>query len=177
MQRFLLNGFACAFSAQALFGASGFALQMNGTHSGYVQTIERIATFTQEFFMPLVRISLPYNTTAADVAAVSSAIHQALVATFNVPEPDLFQAIHRHNPEELVCTPEFLGIAHSQHAVFVQISCSPGRTAELKKALYARISTDIALGSSFAANDVIINLLETNRENWSFGQGIAQYVL
>lgn len=127
--------------------------------------------------MPLVRISLPQQTTAADVAAVSSAVHQALVATFNVPEPDLFQAIHRHSPQELVCTPEFLGIAHSQHVVLVQISCSPGRSLDMKKALYAQISVDIALASSFKADDVIINLLETNRENWSFGRGVAQYAL
>lgn len=127
--------------------------------------------------MPLVRISLPQQTTAADVAAVSSAVHQALVATFNVPEPDLFQAIHRHSPQELVCTPEFLGIAHSQHVVLVQISCSPGRSLDMKKALYAQISADIALASSFKADDVIINLLETNRENWSFGRGVAQYAL
>ena len=127
--------------------------------------------------MPLVRISLPQDTPTVDTTAVSTAVHNALVATFNVPEPDRFQAIHRHNQEELICTPEFLGIQHSQHAVFVQISCSPGRSPDMKKALYAKIATDIAMTSSFKAEDVIINLLETNRENWSFGLGIAQYAL
>jgi 4-oxalocrotonate tautomerase len=127
--------------------------------------------------MPLVRISLPQNTLPADVAAASDAVHNALVATFNVPEPDRFQAIHRHNPEELVCTSEFLGVKHSRHVVFVQISCSPGRSLDMKKALYARIAVDISGASSFKAEDVIINLLETNRENWSFGLGVAQYAL
>jgi 4-oxalocrotonate tautomerase len=61
--------------------------------------------------------------------------------------------------------------------VFIQISCSPGRSVEVKKALYAKIAADVAHSSSFAANDVIINLLETSRENWSFGLGIAQYAL
>lgn len=127
--------------------------------------------------MPLVRISLPQHTTSPDAAAISGAVHNALVATFNVPEPDQFQAIHRHRQEELVCSPEFLGIQHSAHVVFVQISCSPGRSLEMKKALYAKIALDIAHSSSFKAEDVIINLLETSRENWSFGLGIAQYVL
>ena len=127
--------------------------------------------------MPLVRISLPQNTQPSDVAAVSAAVHQALVATFNVPEPDRFQAIHRHSQEELVCTPEFLGIKHSTHVVFVQISCSPGRSVDMKKALYEKIAIDIANSSSFKAGDVIINLLETNRENWSFGLGVAQYAI
>ena len=127
--------------------------------------------------MPLVRINLPQTTTPADVAAASTAVHNALVATFNVPEPDRFQAIYKHSPQDLICTPEFLGVQHSQHVVFVQISCSPGRSLDMKKALYAKIAADIALTSSFKAEDVIINLLETNRENWSFGLGIAQYAL
>ena len=127
--------------------------------------------------MPLVRINLPENTLPADMASVSTAVHNALVATFNVPEADRFQAIQRHSPQELICTPEFLGIRHTPHVVFVQISCSPGRSLDMKKALYNKIATDIALASSFKAEDVIINLLETNRENWSFGLGIAQYAV
>ncbi len=125
--------------------------------------------------MPLVRLSLPQSTTNADVTAVSNAVHTALVATFNVPEPDRFHAVHRHQPHELVCTPEFFGIAHSLHVVFVQISCSSGRSLELKKALYANIAGGIAATSTFRSEDVIINLLETSRDNWSFGLGIAQY--
>ena len=127
--------------------------------------------------MPLVRINLPQNTTPPDVSAISTAVHNALVATFNVPEPDRFQAIHRHSDEELVCSPEFLGVKHSDHVVFVQISCSPGRSLDMKKALYAKIASDIVHSSSFKAEDVIINLLETNRENWSFGLGVAQYAV
>lgn len=127
--------------------------------------------------MPLVRINLPQNTLVTDMQAVSNAVHNALVATFNVPEPDKFQAIHKHNPEELICTPEFLGVEHSQHVVFVQISCSPGRSLEMKKALFAKVANDIAHTSNFKAEDVIINLLETSRENWCFGLGIAQYAI
>ena len=127
--------------------------------------------------MPLVRINLPQNTLVTDMQAVSNAVHNALVATFNVPEPDRFQAIHKHNPEELICTPEFLGVEHSQHMVFVQISCSPGRSLEMKKALFAKVANNIAHTSNFKAEDVIINLLETSRENWSFGLGIAQYAI
>lgn len=125
--------------------------------------------------MPLVRISLLDNTTAADTAAISTAVHSALVATFNVPQADCFQAIDRHSPHDLVCTDEFLGVQHSRHVVFVQISCSPGRTLEMKKALYKSIADGIASASTFKSEDVIINLLETSRENWSFGLGIAQY--
>jgi 4-oxalocrotonate tautomerase len=127
--------------------------------------------------MPLVRIDLPAATPPAEVAAVSHAVHRALVDVFRVPDADRFQLIGRRAPGELVCTPQYLGVAHSDRVVIVEINCSPGRPVPLKEQLYARIATDISRASSFAAADVIINLVETLRENWSFGNGIAHYAV
>ncbi|MBC7648528.1 MAG: tautomerase family protein [Vitreoscilla sp.] len=61
--------------------------------------------------------------------------------------------------------------------MFVQISCSPGRSLDMKKALFAKIAFDVPRFSSRKAEDVIINPLETSRENWSFGLGAAQCAL
>ena len=127
--------------------------------------------------MPYVRISVPQATTTADIQAVSNAVHQALVDAFNVPLPDRFHMVHRHAADELICTDEFLGVRHSSHIVLLHIAVSVGRSLEMKKALYARIAADVAAASSFAAADVIINLSETSRENWSFGDGVAQYAV
>lgn len=127
--------------------------------------------------MPFVRIDLPATTPAADLPAVSDAVHRALVKHFNVPIDDLFQVLQRRTPDELVCTPGYMGVQHSRHVVFVQIDCAPGRTVAMKQALYADIAAGIARSSSFTANDVVIHLVETLRENWSFGNGAAQYVV
>ncbi len=40
----------------------------------------------------------------------------------------------------------------------------------------AQIAQGIAGRSPFSANDVIVNLVESAREKWSFGDGVAQYV-
>lgn len=127
--------------------------------------------------MPLVRIDLPATTSSTEAAAVSHAVHQALVDVFNVPADDRFQVVSRRPAGEIVCTPAFLGIEHSDRVVFVQIACSPGRTVGQKEALYDRIARDIARHAGFRADDVIVNLVETARENWSFGRGLAQYAL
>ena len=127
--------------------------------------------------MPLVRIDLPAATTPTEVAAVSHAVHRALVDVFRIPEEDRFHLIGRRGPGELVCTTEYLGVAHSDRVVIVEINCSPGRPVPLKEQLYARIAADIARATTFAAADVIINLVETLRENWSFGNGIAHYAV
>ena len=127
--------------------------------------------------MPLVRIDLPASTSHTEAAAVSAAVHQSLVEVFGVPQDDLFQVVARRAPGELVCSPRYLGIDHSDKVTFVQIACAPGRTVGQKEALYARIASGVARQTSFKADDVVINLVETLRENWSFGAGLAQYAI
>jgi 4-oxalocrotonate tautomerase len=127
--------------------------------------------------MPLVRISVSPDIGQAQLEAIGNAVHDAMVQTFNVPQPDKFQVLTRHAVGELVCTPEFLGVAHSAKVAFVQITCAEGRTLEVKKALYAKIATLVEAAGAVRAADVVINLLEVKRENWSFGNGLAQYAM
>lgn len=123
----------------------------------------------------MVRIDIPAATSEHDAQALSQAVHQALVDTFNVPADDCFQTITRHTPQAMVCTPEYLGIRHTHHVAMVQITCSFGRSLEQKRALFARIASEAERLAHFAAADVLVHLVETARENWSFGNGLAQY--
>ena len=125
--------------------------------------------------MPFVRIDVPAATSAADRRAAADVVHEALVATFNVPLADRFQLIAQHRDGELICTPEYLGVAHSAQVMFVQITASEGRSVATKKALYERIASELPKRSGFSADDVIVNLVETRKENWSFGRGLAPY--
>jgi phenylpyruvate tautomerase PptA (4-oxalocrotonate tautomerase family) len=50
------------------------------------------------------------------------------------------------------------------------------RSIELKKAFYKRIVDDIVAQLTMRPGDVMINLVEVPKENWSYGFGIAQYV-
>jgi hypothetical protein len=85
--------------------------------------------------------------------------------------------VQRHALGELICSPEFLNVRHSANVVMLQIFFSVGQTLDMKKSLYADIAHDIAAATSFTSNDVIINAVETTRENWWFGNGLAQYAL
>lgn len=127
--------------------------------------------------MPLVRISLAQGKPAAVKNHISDVIHQALVETFNVPANDRFHIISEHSAGDFICTPEYLGIRHTADAVFIQITCNEGRSLAMKQALYRHIADGIAEHTGIPCADVIISLLETKKENWSFGNGIAQYAL
>ena len=127
--------------------------------------------------MPLVRVSVPRHLDDRQLKHIADSIHESMVATFNVPADDRFQVFTRHAPDELVWAPTYLDIPHTPSIVFVQITCNEGRTVEMKKALFARLARSIASGGAILASDVIVSLVEVKKENWTFGNGLAQYAV
>jgi phenylpyruvate tautomerase PptA (4-oxalocrotonate tautomerase family) len=124
--------------------------------------------------MPLVRISLPNVADRGRASTVGDAVHRALVEAVNVPADDKFQIITSHEAGHIVYPDRYLGIAHGPAVTIVQITLNTGRTVEQKRALFAKIADYLeALGIPRA--DVIVNLVEVVKENWSFGDGVAQY--
>jgi phenylpyruvate tautomerase PptA (4-oxalocrotonate tautomerase family) len=124
--------------------------------------------------MPFVRIDVK-ESRAADLPAIADAVHRALVETCDVPAADRFQVLAAHAPERLVADPEYLGVHRTGDAVFVQITLNAGRTLEKKKALYAAIVRNLAEKPGVKPEDVLVNLVQVTKEDWSFGDGIAQY--
>jgi phenylpyruvate tautomerase PptA (4-oxalocrotonate tautomerase family) len=125
--------------------------------------------------MPLVRISLRRGKSVAHLAALRNGVYQAMRETFSVPEDDRFILIHQHHPDEFDCDPHYLDIERGDDLVIVQITCNSGRTVAQKQAFYQCLAQKLAADPGLRPQDVFINLLETARENWSFGNGIAQY--
>jgi 4-oxalocrotonate tautomerase len=92
-----------------------------------------------------------------------------------VPENDRFILVGQHDAEEFDYDPGYLGIARSDDLVIVQIACNNTRTVEQKQAFYRAVAEKLNADPGVRKEDVFINLLETAKENWSFGNGIAQY--
>jgi len=113
---------------------------------------------------------------AAHLAALRDGVYHAMRDTFDVPEHDRFILVSQHDADEFDGDPGYLGIARSDDLVIVQITCASGRSTAQKQALYRRIADNLAAAPGLRPQDVFINLVETSRENWSFGNGIAQYV-
>ena len=57
----------------------------------------------------------------------------------------------------------------------IQITFNAGRSLDQKKALYLAIAQGLHDALGVRLEDVFINLVEVPKENWSFGNGIAQY--
>ena len=125
--------------------------------------------------MPLVRISLIEGKSAEYKKKIGDVIHQAMVETINCPPQDRFQLITEHTKENYLHASEYLGIAYTDDLIIIQITLNEGRTVDLKKALYHAIANGLNTTISVSVQDVFINLIEVKKENWSFGNGVAQY--
>jgi phenylpyruvate tautomerase PptA (4-oxalocrotonate tautomerase family) len=125
--------------------------------------------------MPLVRISLREGTSAQYRKALADGIHQAMVEATEIPAQDRFQIITEHPAEGLIYDPSYLGIERSDKIVVVQITLSGGRRPAQKKKLYQRMSEILAKNPGLRPQDLFVNLVEVAWENWSFGNGEAQY--
>ena len=125
--------------------------------------------------MPLVRISLMKGKPEEFGQKVGEIVYQAMVDTINVPVKDHFQIITDHDSNTLIYDPAYLDIQRTHGIIVIQITLNEGRTVELKKLLYQTLVERLHRELDVRREDVFINLVEVKKENWSFGNGIAQY--
>jgi 4-oxalocrotonate tautomerase len=125
--------------------------------------------------MPLVRISLMKGIPEDFGQKVGEIVYQAMVDTINVPAKDHFQIITEHDSNTLIYDPDYLDIRRTTGIIMIQIALNEGRTVELKKLLYQTIAERLHKELDVRREDVFINLVEVKKENWSFGNGLAQY--
>ena len=127
--------------------------------------------------MPLVRISLREGKSEQYRKAVADGVHRAMVEGAAVPEQDRFQIITEHPPSGLIYDPTYLGIPRTNDIVMVQITLSTGRKLAQKRQLFKRMAEILAENPGLRPQDLLINLVEVAWENWSFGNGEAQYTV
>jgi phenylpyruvate tautomerase PptA (4-oxalocrotonate tautomerase family) len=124
--------------------------------------------------MPLVRIDLRKGKDAAYRQEIGRVVYEALLSV-GVPRNDRFQVIGEHEVANFLFDPDYLGIRRSDDLVMIQITWNESRTLAQKKALYKAIADGLSAALGIRTEDVLINLVEVKKENWSFGNGVAQY--
>ena len=126
--------------------------------------------------MPLVRIDLRAGKSAEYRKALGDGVHRAMIEALAIPTDDRFQVITEHPAEGLVYDAHYLGIPRTDNIVFVQITLSAGRKPQQKRKLFKRMAEILAESPGLKPQELVINLVEVVWENWSFGNGDAQYM-
>jgi 4-oxalocrotonate tautomerase len=127
--------------------------------------------------MPLVRISLREGKTEEYKKALGDGVHRALVEAMDAPAQDRFQIITEHPASGLIYDSAYLEVQRTDNIVIVQITLSTGRKLSQKRKLFKRMAELLAEDPGLRPQDLMINLVEVAWENWSFGDGEAQYAL
>lgn len=125
--------------------------------------------------MPLVRIDVNAGRTPDQLARLSQAIHDAILAEYQIPDRDYFHVFTEHAPGQIVAQDAGLGFDRSAGVVMIQIFTQGGRSQEAKEALFAAIAQNLA-DAGVPGEDVFIGYVENGASDWSFGFGRAQYV-
>ena len=124
--------------------------------------------------MPLLHTSLRAGKPEAYRQAIFDGLYRAMRDALNVPEDDQFMTIAEHEPANFRYGSGY-GVARSADVVYIQITVFNTRSVEQKKALYRRTAELLGQNPGIRPENVFINVLESAKENWSVGHGVAQF--
>ena len=127
--------------------------------------------------MPLVRIDVYESTPPLQREAIASAVYEAMREAIGIPEGDRFVVVNAHGSQEMFIDSQFMGMKRSERFVLVQVFLGRGRTVELKQSLFAAICEKVQRAIGISSDDVMTVLTENTLSDWSFGKGVAQFVL
>jgi 4-oxalocrotonate tautomerase len=174
LRRDVLKAGARIGAASAVLMAKASAAARLSAQAG--QSMENFGNLQRGSNMPLARIDIRGDASVELVRIVSEAVYKAMVEVANVPVHDKFQVINRHAADEIIYPQEgYLGLNYTRDLIIIQVTWVSGRSTEVKKKFFHQIADDIHAKGGVRKEDVWINLVDTSREDWSFGNGEMQY--
>jgi hypothetical protein len=125
--------------------------------------------------MPLIRIDAVAGRTPEQVKQLLDAAHRAMLTAFRVPERDRYQIYQEHAAEHFVVQDTGLGIARTEQVVVVTMVSRP-RDREAKQKFYTEMCRELKDACGMEASDVMVTIVTNTDEDWSFGNGRAQFL-
>jgi len=121
--------------------------------------------------MPLARIDVNKDAPPGRIKVVSEAIYGAMIDIAKVPLHDKFQVVTRHAADEIIYPNEgYLGLTYTSDLILIQITWIGGRPK-----FYQRIVDEVHERAHVRKEDIWISLVDSARQDWSFGNGEMQY--
>jgi 4-oxalocrotonate tautomerase len=124
--------------------------------------------------MPVTRIAIRAGKSPEYKQALMDEIYEAMRDTVAIKDGDRFMAIAEHSAHEFAYG-AFLDVDRSDDLVQIQVFWAPGKTVDAKLSMYSRIIERLGRNPCVRPEDVLISVIETPAENWSFGNGEAQF--
>ena len=124
--------------------------------------------------MPVTRIAIREGKSPEYKQALMDEIYEAMRETVAIKDGDRFMAITEHGSHEFAYG-AFLDIDRSDDLVQIQVFWAPGKSVDAKLSMYRKIVERLGCKPGVRPEDVLISVVEAPAENWSFGNGTAQF--
>lgn len=121
--------------------------------------------------MPLVNISILSGKSSEYIQAVGDSINAAVIETMGFPMDDRYQIIHQLDPEQLQLQDR------EGDRVMMHLVMRAGRSGESKQAFYKKVVENLAVNPGIPPQNVMITISENQDIDWSFRDGLAQFVV
>ena len=125
--------------------------------------------------MPLVRIEAFAGRSQSEIRELLDAAHRAVLSAFKVPERDRYQIYQEHPQANVVVQDTGLGIERTKNVVIVTV-ISRQRSQEMKQAFYRDLCRELKDSCGVQASDVVVSIVTNSDADWSFGNGVAQFL-
>jgi phenylpyruvate tautomerase PptA (4-oxalocrotonate tautomerase family) len=121
--------------------------------------------------MPLVNISIPKGKSPEYIKAIADGVNSAVLSTLQgFPPDDRYQIIHEHESYEV----EYQN--RTGDRVMMYLIMRAGQNADAKKAFYNKVVENLERSPGIDPANVLITIAENHDVDWSFRDGIAQFV-
>ena len=121
--------------------------------------------------MPLVNISILKGKSPEYIKAVADSINSAVIETMGFPLDDRYQIIHQLDAECLQLQ------EREGDRVMMHLVMRAGRSNKSKQAFYKKVVENLAENPGILPANVLITITENHDIDWSFREGVAQFVV
>lgn len=120
--------------------------------------------------MPLVNISILKGKSPEYIKAISDGVNTAVIETMDFPDDDRYQIIHEVEPHCLQYQ------QRDEDRVMMHLTMRAGRSNKAKQAFYAKVTENLAKNPGIDPANVLITIVENHDIDWSFRDGVAQFI-
>jgi phenylpyruvate tautomerase PptA (4-oxalocrotonate tautomerase family) len=121
--------------------------------------------------MPFVTITILENKGKDYIKAVSDGINNAVIATMDFPLDDRYQVVHQVGQE---C---FQYQDRQEDRIMMHLVMRSGRSNKAKQAFYKMVTENLSKVPGIRPENIFITITENHDVDFSFKDGIAQFVV
>ena len=121
--------------------------------------------------MPFVTITLLEGKDKKYIKAVTDGINSAVIETIGFPDDDRYQVVHQVSQDCLQYQDR------TDDRIMMHLVMRSGRSNKLKQAFYKKVVENLSKNPGIKSENIFITITENQDIDFSFKNGIAQFIV